>query len=445
MSDKWKNSTLIQLKKDGNGVSDLNSIRHIHVKEEVPKLFQQIVTLAAKDKLFENMSKFQLATKPGHRATEHVFVIFSLMTHLEKEKKAAIISQYDLSKYFDREDAHDICNEVYKSEIRGRIYRLMFMLNKSTRITVKTPVGETKPALTGPLFSQGSIMSAIVSSVNIDSGVRDEFHKNEEEDPNENETKNEDTVMMYDEVKLYPLLFQDDLSNVSESIEAAQTSNDKMEHVINSKQLDFNLNKSSCMIIGHKNARKSLSDKMKDKPLTLCNVPMKCVMEEKYLGIRIAATVSDSITATVNSRIGLATRGIYEVRAIIEDSRADVLGAIQVGMNLWNLKILPMVLWGCETWYNIPLKAMKKLEKQINQFLKSLLGVGKNGCPIPSLYLETASLKISNQILLKKLLFYYHIATLPEESLAGEFFSIQNDENKSYRGIVTECNKVLKE
>ena len=29
--------------------------------------------------------------------------------------------------------------------------------------------------------------------------------------------------------------------------------------------------------------------------------------------------------------------------------------------------------------------------------------------------------------------------------MAGEFFSIQNDDNKNYRGIVTECNEVLKE
>ena len=171
---------------------------------------------------------------------------------------------------------------------------------------------------------------------------------------------------------------------------------------------------------------------------------MKCVTEEKYLGMRISATVSESITATVNSRIGLATRGIYEIRAIIEDSRADSLGAIQVGLNLWNLKILPMVLWGCETWYNIPKITMKKLENLNNQFLKSLLGVGKNGCPIPSLYLATASMKISNQILLKKLLFYHHIATLPNESLAGEFFSIQNNDAK-YKSIVMEFKEILQE
>ena len=90
---------------------------------------------------------------------------------------------------------------------------------------------------------------------------------------------------------------------------------------------------------------------------------MNIVTEEKYLGLKIAATVKDSILATINNRIGLATRGIYEIRGIIEDSRADSLGAIEVGMNLWNMKILPMVLWGSETWSNIPALAMKKLEQ----------------------------------------------------------------------------------
>ena len=48
----------------------------------------------------------------------------------------------------------------------------------------------------------------------------------------------------------------------------------------------------------------------------------------------VAATVAESITETVNSRVGLATRAIYEIRTIVEDSRADKLGAVQVGLEL---------------------------------------------------------------------------------------------------------------
>ena len=39
-------------------------------------------------------------------------------------------------------------------------------------------------------------------------------------------------------------------------------------------------------------------------------------------------------------------------------------------------------------------------------------------------------------------MFYFHLATIPEDSLAGEFFSIQN-RDINYKSIVTECNELL--
>ena len=83
------------------------------------------------------MSKYQIATKPGHRATEHTYVLISLMDLYEKEGKSCIISMIDLKQYFDSENLYDCCSEVYKNKIRGKIYRLFFQLNKNVRITVK--------------------------------------------------------------------------------------------------------------------------------------------------------------------------------------------------------------------------------------------------------------------------------------------------------------------
>ena len=87
------------------------------------------------------MSKFQIATKPGHRASEHLFVIFSLIAKCEREKQATLITLFDLKKYFDRESTVDCFYEVYKNEIKGKVYRMLYLLNKNVRIQVRTPVG----------------------------------------------------------------------------------------------------------------------------------------------------------------------------------------------------------------------------------------------------------------------------------------------------------------
>ena len=196
------------------------------------------------------------------------------------------------------------------------------------------------------------------------------------------------------------------------------------------------------MIAGAKRARKNLEDQADNNPLILGNMNMQRVKEAKYLGIWLAGSVAESVAATVSHRLGLASRSIFEIKAVIEDSRADSLGAVEVGLTLWEQSVIPFLLFGSETWNEIPIKTMKQLVDLNKRFLKTLLGVGKHRCPTPSLYLETASWTIQNQILLKKVFFYHHLATLPSHSLGSECYQAQK---KGLPGIVTECLEIFKE
>ena len=147
---------------------------------------------------------------------------------------------------------------------------------------------------------------------------------------------------------------------------------------------------------------------------------MKEEKTNKYLGLQLSFSVQESVTDTVNSRIGLAKRSIYEIRCIVEDSRANSLGAIQVGLDLWRGSVLSSLLSGCEVWSEISSKTMKKLVETNSLFLANLFGVSKRGCPEVSLYTESSSLLIPNFILQHKLLFLHHIALLPLTSLVRE-------------------------
>ena len=80
------------------------------------------------------MTKYQIATKPGHRASEHLFVLKSVLAVFESQKKAFILSMWDLKKYFDSESLIDCMGEVYKSNVKGKLYRLLFKMNENIRI-----------------------------------------------------------------------------------------------------------------------------------------------------------------------------------------------------------------------------------------------------------------------------------------------------------------------
>ena len=190
---EWQKSSLVQLFKGKGCVSDLDNMRFIHNKSNIAKFFGQIVISQAKDNLISNMSKYQIATKPGHRASEHLFAIKSVLALLEERKEAVIFSTWDLKKFFDSESLIDVMNELYKSNVKGKVYRLIFKLNENIKVTVKTPVGDSESKDAGMLVGQGTIEGAFISSVSIDRGVGEQFEE-PKDDEKEKELKNDETV-----------------------------------------------------------------------------------------------------------------------------------------------------------------------------------------------------------------------------------------------------------
>ena len=127
------------------------------MKNEYQKFFGHLVLNAAKNKLHENMSKYQIGAKPGHRAQEHLFTIKSAISLNTPYNKPLILSTYDVSKYFDRESLQDCLNELYKCNIKGKVYRLMYKLNENTQIQVNTPVGMSEKEDVGESVGQGTV------------------------------------------------------------------------------------------------------------------------------------------------------------------------------------------------------------------------------------------------------------------------------------------------
>ena len=73
--------------------------------------------------------------------------------------------------FFDRESLADGLNELYKNNVRGKL--CILLLNKDTRISVRTAVGNTEQRETGEGWGQGTIEGAICIAVNLDNGVQD--------------------------------------------------------------------------------------------------------------------------------------------------------------------------------------------------------------------------------------------------------------------------------
>ena len=178
--DDWRESLLTQLFKGGQkDFRELDSQRFIHEKNSILKFFQQIVMFYTKPLIYKNMSKFQIACKPGHRPSEHLFVVKSIMALFKEKNKPLIFSSFDLRKFYDSEKLTDCLSELYSCQVKGKLYRLIFNMNKSVKIRVKTPVGVTRSEEVGETVTQGSVEAAPLSAVSIDRGVNVAFEDSE--------------------------------------------------------------------------------------------------------------------------------------------------------------------------------------------------------------------------------------------------------------------------
>ena len=212
LPEAWKKTDIVQLYKGKGKETDLNNYRNIHTKKKERKIFGEIVTHELKSYVVSNISKFQIGAIPGHRVQEHIFSIKSVIGFFNSMGKGLILTLYNVSKFFDRENLRDALNEMYKLSIKGKVYRLLYQLNKDTHIRVKTAVGFSDFANVGEGLGQGTNESAVVSSASLSGGVSEAF-------------ANSTTEVRYASLPMAPCLFVDDIARLSENLEAVQDGN----------------------------------------------------------------------------------------------------------------------------------------------------------------------------------------------------------------------------
>ena len=151
--------------------------------------------------------------------------------------------------------------------------------------------------------------------------------------------------------------------------------------------------------------------------------------------------LGESVHSTVLRRKGQTMLTMMEICAIIKDCRVTSVGGIVAGIQIWETSVIPFLLNNCETWVELRPKTTKILEEIQLKFLRNILATPIT-CPQPALLWDTGCLSMEQRIAQKKLLFYHHLVSLPDDSLASQVASVQ--EHLGFPGLVHECKKLMK-
>ena len=160
------------------------------------------------------------------------------------------------------------------------------------------------------------------------------------------------------------------------------------------------------------------------------------------MGEFFSNSLSDSVHQTVLKRNGIAKQSIYEIRAVVEDTRANKIGAMNVALEIWDKSILPMLFFNSECWFDISNKTMKLLKGLFNQFFSSIFRI--SGCPSPSFYWSTATNTVYNHILQRKLVFWHHVKNMPG-SLASEVADLHMNNNGMKGTLFSEIREYIEQ
>ena len=153
-----------------------------------------------------------------------------------------------------------------------------------------------------------------------------------------------------------------------ETVASAQYANNLKEDLFEQRSLAVNLKKSQFILMGNKKLRKELRKELEETPLKLCNKDMKETEELIYLGDYLLSNLEDSVHVTVLKRINVVKQTILDIRTVIEDTRAEKLGSINVAFNIWDQAILGMLTHNAETWVGISKKTLKVLDNLFHTF-----------------------------------------------------------------------------
>ena len=331
---------------------------------------------------------------------------------------------------FDSEVLIDAMDNLYKSDIKGKLYRLIYELNKNNQIQIKTSVGTTSNFKTGENVTQGSVGGGLISSINLDIPIRTFFKESVHE-------------VKYGDIMMGPIIYQDDLARLASNVVDAQAGIDKVETCMETKMLDLHDEKSCFLVVGKGKVLKQVKNELQMSPLNLYGKPMKQKKQEKYLGDLLHCDgLAASVKATVEARAAALKSGAVEVRAIIEDCRSNCLGGLEVGLEVYELAYIPALLNNAQSWIEIDKTTLDKLEDLQCNFLRILLSTPAS-TPRAALVWDCGTLRMKFRVMEKKLIFLHHIISQSDDSLAHQI--LYEQWNNNWPGLVQECNQFIEQ
>ena len=436
--ESFKRTILYMLWKMKGQPNVLKQNRFLHMKQVLVRTVDSLVVAKMKEPLVSSSSIFQVGGLPGHSIMEHLLSFKTILARMEEIGEGLIFFFVDIVSFFDREDIYDCLETLEEIKVNKKARRMWYLLNKDTRIVVKTAFGTTEEAYVGDCLAQGTSGAGLISAANLDRGLQKFFNKKEDED----EDDDQNGIMKYGKVRIQPMAYQDDIGSPCLNVEMVRMQARKMKRMLQEKNLEAHPEKSGIIIVGSKSFKEKVKKEILENPIEFHNFKLDVKIKEKYLGQMIESNLASSALATVKERAGKIKGAAMEVKSIVEDFQMQAMGGLTAAWELWEKALLPSLLSGAGTWLG-NIKETENLCNSLQNFYWRVILKVPESCPKLALLCETKMLDMKWRIWDAKCNRLVKTQCLDDEALAKQIYF--EAETNNWPGLGREVRQICKQ
>ena len=441
-----RNTYIATIYKGKGEKCDLKNERGIFLVTVFRSILMKLIYSDSYNEIDTSMSDSQVGGRRGKNVRNHIWVLNGVICDIlsSKKKKAIDIQIFDFKQCFDSLWLEECMNDIHTGGLNDDKFALLYNMNTSAKVVVKTPVGKTAQGSIQRAIIQGDVISPLMCSKQVDTFGKECL---------------EERKYLYKykgKVEIPPLGMVDDLICISECGHKTAMMNSYMNFKTRSKKLQFGTEKCKKLHIGKVKNENICQDLFVDKwieleveqengetkyeDIEIEEAKMEEKNSEKYLGDIISddGRNINNIKARVSKGKGIISRIMTYLDGI-------PFGKFyfEIAIILRNSLMLSSILFNSEAWYNLSKAELDLIESVDLMFLRSILKTPKS-TPKEMLYLELGCLPCRDIIRQKRLVYLYYILKQNPESMIYRLFEAQRN-NRTSKDWVTTIFKDMEE
>ena len=379
----------------------LDSDRGVFNVMTVRSIVDNLIYNDSYDVIDSSMSDSNVGGRKNINICDNLFVVYGIINYAFEENKEVDLTLYDLAKCFDSMWFHETMNDLWDAGVQDDRFAVISKMNQTCDSAVKTPVGITNRFVLEEIEMQGTKLSNIKCSVQIDTLGKECY------------TFNEGMFLYKECVYVPPLGMIDDVASFSECGPESLKINSIINSKIESKKLEFGPSKCVKIHIGQ-NFGSCLEQKVHEDTVNEKSY-------ETYLGDILCSSGSND--RNIENR---CNRGVGAISQITTMLNRVSLGHyyFEIGLVFRDTILVSKMVFNSEVWYKVTEKQLTKLE-QIDEMLFRKLFNLPCSAPRVGMYAECGRIPIRHLIKQRRLMYFWHILHKDKKELLFKFLEAQ--------------------